>query len=134
MRRLLIHTFLAVLIPVGLLFFLLLPQIGGMAVLVALIMLFVAPFPTYITILLYRWMQKKLLPNHHIYSSLLAILTLLVIYHLGVLCFFYMSEKQPLTVFAREYFYNLPACLIVISIPIAEWVMLKVERDLKAAQ
>lgn len=134
MRKLLIHTFLTVLIPAGLLFFVLLPGEGGWALIFALMLLLIAPFPTYITILLFRWLQRVLFPGNKTYSTLAAILILLVVYHIVVLTGYWIWEKHPLEAFASEYYFNIPACIIVISIPVAEWVMLKVERDLRAAQ
>lgn len=134
MKKILIHTFVSVLITVGVLFFLFLPQAGGVAVLMALLTLFAAPFPTYIAILVYRSLQKKLFPHNKLLSSFAAILILLVIYHICFLGYVFFSDEHSLHTFRKEYASTIPAYLLAISIPVAELIIAKVERDMKAAR
>jgi preprotein translocase subunit SecE len=136
MRKILIRTFMCVLAASGILTFLLLPAAGGMALLFPIILFFCAPFPTFIAILIYDAITKKVFPGHKVYAALFGVFSLLLIYHLGLLLVILVMVNHPWQYFISEYTdefasFNVPVIIISIFIPIADFLIRKIERDLK---
>lgn len=134
MKKILIHTLVTVLLTILVFLLFFLPQIGVFAVLIALLTLFCAPFPTFIGILLYGAMQKRIFPQNKIISSIAAVLILLVIYHVCLLSYLYFASEHTRDTFTKAYSSDIPAYLLAIAIPIAEIVIRKVKPDLQQLQ
>lgn len=140
MRNIIIHTLVAVLLVSSLIAFCLLFTTGGAAIFILLMLLFCAPFPTYIAVLLYHFFKRKILPDKRVFSVILSTLLLLFIYHICLLPFVVMESgtKGAISIntmiheYADEFaLVTIIAILQIICIPIAEIVIEKVKRDMK---
>ncbi|PWV49135.1 hypothetical protein [Chitinophaga sp. S165] len=140
MRKIVLHTFVAVLLASSVIAFCLLSSTGGAAIFVLLLLLLCAPFPTFLTVLIYNFLKRKILPNNRVFTVILSTLLLLAIYHICVVLFIIIFDSgvRSTTIdtmtdeYTNEYLViNIIATLLIICIPIAEIVIEKVKRDMK---
>lgn len=136
MRKILIRTFVSVVVASAMLMTVLLPVNGGLAILFPLLLLFCAPFPTYVAVIIYDAATKKVFPENKVYAALSGVLFLLFIYHLGLLVGITIVFDKPWHYFIHEYAgefatTNFPAIALAVSIPLADILIRKIELDLK---
>jgi hypothetical protein len=143
MRKALLHTFVAMVITTLLLIIaVLLPANQGTGLLVGALVLFIfcAPFPTYLAVLFYSFVTKKIFPNKKLYAFLVSVLLPLFLYHLCLVLFVAIIFEGPWSDFINRLIYNYTdefaaptvlAVLLMISIPLADMLIEKVKRDLK---
>lgn len=143
MRNALLQTLVSVLLASLVLFIILLPGMTGLAVLAPILLLFCAPFPTYVAVLIHQLVTKRIFPGNKVYTVLSGIAMLLVIYHFGLIIYIVIVRDEPLYEltdimmyeYTREFLLpNICAGSLAISVPLAEIVIDKIKSDLKKYQ
>ncbi|TWV98767.1 hypothetical protein [Chitinophaga pinensis] len=140
MKRILQNTFLAVGIITIIPFVVTLGSTAsiGAAIWISLFFIFCAAFPTYLAVLIYYFVKRKI--ENKVYAMICGALLPLSIYHLCMLLLIVIGFDKPWSTFvqtvAHEYTdeYGLPnilAILLTIAIPIADLLIDKIARDLK---
>jgi len=142
MRKNLAHTFLTVFLILLVFIIILLcatSEPGGTVLLLGLFFS-CAPFPTYLAVLVYHFITKKIFPNNKVYAVLFSPLILLFIYHLCLVLYFAITFSKPwpgfmdnmIHEYTEEYtVLNISAVLLAIFIPLADILIEKIKLDLK---
>lgn len=139
MRKILYHTFVSVIITSIVLTLLYLPASLGLILMPFLLILFCAPFPAFLAVLIYEFANRKLFPNDKVYAVLFGVLLLLFIYHLFLAVFIVTGYNKPwsslINTISDGYFSefaiaNVSAIVLAISVPLADILIKKVQRDL----
>ncbi|ACU62497.1 hypothetical protein [Chitinophaga pinensis] len=141
MKRILQNTFLAVGLVMILPFVITLGSSSSLvaAIVISLFFLFCAVFPTYLCVLIYYYVKRKIATNK-VYTAIIGTLLLLFIYHICLLLFFIIIWRGPwsdfLSTVMLEYtdehgILNILAILLAIAVPVADLLIDKIEKDLK---
>lgn len=141
MKRILQNTFLAVALIMVIPFVITLGSSSslGAAIAVSLMFLFCAAFPTFLAVLLYYFIKKKITTNK-VYTAVLGTLVLLCIYHLGFLLLIVITSHKSWSEFVSTAIYqytdeniilNILAILLAVAVPVADLLIDKIARDLK---